>query len=276
MSCRQKMARLHVILLGLGPPNTDHKEALLGKLLKRLPKDDCTITVFVHHGHTLAPQTIRPIEERVSSGTVGQVLYELRLDPGTERVLLLLDDVEFLTDVTEFITEAETLLSPHEDVIVQPMLSANSRFTFPHTLATSATTDQVRVSICGVQLQKWQSPSQVCASEARNFEMFAYYMSASSFHRYQRLMITEETRCMWGIDFVIPHLFTCLYLRRHVIRHWHKGGLARTLTYKVCNEEFTRVLKAHQKTLLQSDPGARSHAAHSAPRASSPPTRSTR
>jgi hypothetical protein len=59
---------------------------------------------------------------------------------------------------------------------------------------------------------------------ARNVEYFVYYMTSRAFAKYHTLF-DEQTRTMWGIDYTVTAILTCVLHYRFPVRHYFGGSM---------------------------------------------------
>lgn len=211
--------RIHVIVTGFGQPFLETKQriARANQETLRASRHDVTTTAYVYDDSdtdNLFHHVIR------GPGIVGQFI--MSLDPVIEqerydRIVLMLDDVELLMPVfDDFVEECES-----REGIVQPSLSADSMFSHHYMLMSGDDVAQVDNDF----------------GRHRCFEYFCYSLRSRDLRAYHALF-NASTRCMWGLDYVVPTVLPCTLLRDYKIRHWFKGGLETLLSTTVCYKEM--------------------------------------
>jgi len=214
-----------MILTGFGQPHADRKLQIARtnrEKLGRCTSHTITTTAYVYDDTYIPDDLFDQIVR--TPGIVGEFIYRLDLqhEQTFDRIMLLLDDVEWITDPHAFIDECETLLQTGRGGIFQPSLTLDSQFSHHHMRMGEASSPAVDSSF----------------GRDKCFEYFCYYMTPRDLQIYQSLF-TPDTKCMWGLDYIVPQTLPCTLFQHHKIRHWFKGGLMSKVR---CREEMKRAM----------------------------------
>lgn len=217
---------IHVIITGFGYPHVEKKLEIARHNRRKF--DSCrhriTVTAYVYDDSPIPDGLFDTTIRR--QGYVGEFLYRAPEDcpvlGSCDRILLMLDDIEWVSDVDEFIEACEAL-HDRRPSIFQPSLTPDSQYSHAHMMMTTTDTGMMDIHF----------DRQKC------FEYFCYYMRPETFQEYHGLL-APTTRCMWGLDFIVPGYIPCCLFRGFKIRHWFLGGM---MGRDACVREMEEVLR---------------------------------
>ena len=215
---------IHIITTGFGQPHLEKKIEIARQ--NREKYNQCshqiTSTAYIYDDSPVPDGVFDHVVRK--RGYVGQFIYGMdKMDPVYDRIMLILDDIEWVSDVGEFISTCEAIMegTGRENGIFQPSLIDGSEYSHHHMLMMGVPANYIDTNF----------------HRSKCFEYFCYYMTPKTFERY-RSILGPDTRCMWGLDFIVPQRIPCFLFERFKIRHWFRGGM---LNWNECAEEMHRV-----------------------------------
>lgn len=215
---------IHIIITGFGQPHLAEKIEI-ARHNREQYKKSCYTTFLTVYAYDDSPIPDGLFDEIIRKrGYVGEFIYGLEtVNPVFDRIMLILDDIEWISDVDAYLSACEKSMSEKGGFgIYQPSLSANSQYSHPHMLMTDCPKNHIDTSF----------------HRGRCFEYFCYYMTPETFKKY-RALLTPKTRCMWGLDFIVPTKIPCFLFQAFKIRHWFLGGMMERWR---CEEEMYSLL----------------------------------
>jgi len=216
---------IHIIITGFGQPYLDTKIQIAHHNRQKYNRSHhkTTVTAYVYDNSPIPEGLFDHIIRH--PGYVGEFIYGVQNDnPIYDRILLILDDVQWVSDFDEYISVCETLMSQGaESGIFQPSLSSDSLYSHHHMLMHGSPKNHIDTDF----------------HRHKCFEYFCYYMTPTTFEKY-RSLLTPKTRCMWGLDFIVSAQIQCFLFQAFKIRHWFTGGM---LDRNACVQEMNDVFR---------------------------------
>ena len=203
--------KIKVIVAGFGKPELDLKRTILKKNVERLRTSvhDYDMDIYIYDDTFLIIDGI-DVNYYYEKGYPGTYFYSYQNKEleGYDFVFLFMDDVELHFSVDDFFRDCLAQVSDTESTIFSPCLSSE-------IVRHDASLDHM---FCK------EGRDSPCKLVDQNLEYFCYFMDCPTFRRYVSYF-TPSTKCMWGLDIVVPFRFNAYIMYNHTMTHYLQGGI---------------------------------------------------